>query len=172
MAVSVQIPYSSSPSMWHLKQPAAAFPTDFDGPTDNALYYNAGPLEPSSVIPMYHHSVSGEQSPITSVESPVLSKYHDSTSLSKNSKIKRSISTPNVRGQASSDVAHLALSADKRRNKLGYHRTSVACGIYSNFPPLIMYQGADQYQDIAVAVRSGVFWLLGITTIDVQTAYG
>jgi hypothetical protein len=41
-------------------------------------------------------------------------------------KIKRSMSTPNVRGQASADAA--ALSAEKRRNKLGYHRTSVACG--------------------------------------------
>jgi hypothetical protein len=38
------------------------------------------------------------------------------------------MSTPNVRGQASADAAALALSADKRRNKLGYHRTSVACG--------------------------------------------
>jgi hypothetical protein len=47
---------------------------------------------------------------------------------SKSGKVKRSLSTPNVRGQASSDAAALALSAEKRRNKLGYHRTSVACG--------------------------------------------
>ncbi len=40
--------------------------------------------------------------------------------------IKRSSSTPNVRGLASSDTA--ASLAEKRRNKLGYHRTSVACG--------------------------------------------
>jgi len=46
----------------------------------------------------------------------------------KPAKIKRSTSTPNVRGQASADAAALALSAEKRRNKLGYHRTSVACG--------------------------------------------
>ena len=43
--------------------------------------------------------------------------------------VKRSISSPNVRSlSASSDSA--AMSADKRRNKLGYHRTSVACGTY------------------------------------------
>lgn len=41
--------------------------------------------------------------------------------------IKRSSSTPNIRDQAVADAA-LAASAEKRRNKLGYHRTSVACG--------------------------------------------
>lgn len=38
------------------------------------------------------------------------------------SALKRSASTPNVRGDAGMSMA------DKRRNKLGYHRTSVACG--------------------------------------------
>lgn len=52
-------------------------------------------------------------------------------SLSKAMKLKRSMSTPNVRpGQTPPDhaAAAAALQADKRRNKLGYHRTSVACG--------------------------------------------
>ena len=40
------------------------------------------------------------------------------------SSLKRSASTPNVRGDAGMSMA------DKRRNKLGYHRTSVACGTY------------------------------------------
>ena len=42
--------------------------------------------------------------------------------------LKRSASTPNVRGHHShsSDVGMTL--AEKRRNKLGYHRTSVACG--------------------------------------------
>ncbi|KAI9670906.1 MAG: hypothetical protein M1817_003791 [Caeruleum heppii] len=44
------------------------------------------------------------------------------------SSMKRSASTPNVRGQAAADAAALSYAADKRRNKLGYHRTSVACG--------------------------------------------
>jgi hypothetical protein len=48
--------------------------------------------------------------------------------------MKRSASTPNVRGQAAIDAASLSLAADKRRNKLGYHRTSVACGRFS--PPI------------------------------------
>lgn len=43
--------------------------------------------------------------------------------------IRRSMSTSNVKGQAASESASAGLSsADKRRNKLGYHRTSVACG--------------------------------------------
>ncbi len=44
--------------------------------------------------------------------------------------IKRSASTPNVRGQAAADAAAMSL-ADKRRNKLGYHRTSIACGEFN-----------------------------------------
>ena len=42
------------------------------------------------------------------------------------SSLKRSVSTPNVRGDAGMSMA------DKRRNKLGYHRTSVACGMLSS----------------------------------------
>ena len=43
--------------------------------------------------------------------------------------IKRSMSSPNVRG-LSSAVELPGSLAEKRRNKLGYHRTSVACGSY------------------------------------------
>lgn len=49
-----------------------------------------------------------------------------SSKPSLHSVIKRSASTPNVRGLASAEAA--AALAEKRRNKLGYHRTSVACG--------------------------------------------
>jgi hypothetical protein len=45
--------------------------------------------------------------------------------------IKRSMHTPDMRGQATADAAALALSAQKRRNKLGYHKSSVACGKHS-----------------------------------------
>lgn len=43
------------------------------------------------------------------------------------SALRRSASTPNVRGLVAQETMSLA---DKRRNKLGYHRTSVACGRY------------------------------------------
>ena len=41
--------------------------------------------------------------------------------------MKRAMSTPNVRSVAGDDALAASL-AEKRRNKLGYHRTSVACG--------------------------------------------
>ena len=40
--------------------------------------------------------------------------------------VRRSASTPNVRGFNVGDIG--VSSADKRRNKLGYHRISLACG--------------------------------------------
>jgi hypothetical protein len=45
--------------------------------------------------------------------------------------IRRSASSPHIRGLASSDSSALSPTTDKRRNKLGYHRTSVACGMSS-----------------------------------------
>ncbi|RPB01866.1 hypothetical protein L873DRAFT_1675259 [Choiromyces venosus 120613-1] len=44
--------------------------------------------------------------------------------------VKRSLSTPNVQQAAamSENPGTMPYSTDKRRNKLGYHRTSVACG--------------------------------------------
>lgn len=43
------------------------------------------------------------------------------------SSLKRSASTPNVRGLVAGESG--VSLVDKRRNKLGYHRTSVACGM-------------------------------------------
>ncbi|QDS70451.1 hypothetical protein FKW77_009869 [Venturia effusa] len=42
--------------------------------------------------------------------------------------LRRSTSTPHLRGPPSGDSGPLSPNSDKRRNKLGYHRTSVACG--------------------------------------------
>lgn len=42
--------------------------------------------------------------------------------------IRRSASTPHMRNLALATSGELSPTADKRRNKLGYHRTSVACG--------------------------------------------
>ncbi|KAK1990319.1 hypothetical protein LX36DRAFT_416875 [Colletotrichum falcatum] len=45
-------------------------------------------------------------------------------------KLRRSMSTPDVRPRQTSmsDASQSGLASDKKRNKLGYHRTSVACG--------------------------------------------
>jgi hypothetical protein len=42
--------------------------------------------------------------------------------------IRRSSSTPHMRNLALAHSGELSPTTDKRRNKLGYHRTSVACG--------------------------------------------
>ncbi|KAI0830963.1 hypothetical protein F5Y06DRAFT_290548 [Hypoxylon sp. FL0890] len=50
-------------------------------------------------------------------------------SLSQEFKLKRAVSTPNVRPQGpnEADPGPLGLPNEKRRNKLGYHRTPMAC---------------------------------------------
>jgi hypothetical protein len=42
--------------------------------------------------------------------------------------LRRSSSTPHMRNMALGNTGDLSPTGDKRRNKLGYHRTSVACG--------------------------------------------
>ncbi|KFY29848.1 hypothetical protein V494_08438 [Pseudogymnoascus sp. VKM F-4513 (FW-928)] len=61
------------------------------------------------------------------LDSNLFSQELDQHGSDQGGKVKRSSSTPNIRDQAVADAA-LAASAEKRRNKLGYHRTSVACG--------------------------------------------
>jgi len=55
------------------------------------------------------------------------------------SEIKRSASSPHIRGLAVADTSALS-PTDKRRNKLGYHRTSVACGMSCPFSALDLFQ--------------------------------
>lgn len=135
MAVSVQAPLYSNSGMWGMGDPPTSFSsTDSDGLPAMAYQYPIGTsgLESSSnMIPSYHH-LPGENtqpnSPADAKPSSPNLRNRGTSAGSKSAKIKRSMSTPNVRGQSTADAAALALSAEKRRNKLGYHRTSVACG--------------------------------------------
>ena len=43
--------------------------------------------------------------------------------------LKKSLSTPHMRSVALAENGALSPTTDKKRNKLGYHRTSVACGM-------------------------------------------
>ncbi|KAL8683472.1 MAG: hypothetical protein Q9186_000512 [Xanthomendoza sp. 1 TL-2023] len=81
-------------------------------PTSPFDYTAIGPLQ--SQQPMSRASAS-----LAAARRRRLSKGSMSSSL------KRSASTPDVRGLLTPESA---MSLDKRRNKLGYHRTSVACG--------------------------------------------
>lgn len=64
--------------------------------------------------------------------SPSLLQHSNKKRRSSKSKIpaeiRRSSSTPHMRSLAITTSGELSPTADKRRNKLGYHRTSVACG--------------------------------------------
>lgn len=133
MAVSVQAPFHSKSGMWVTDdQPTAFSSIDSDAISIMAYQYPTGTssMQPSNIIPTYHHLPGEHIQPSSPADSAPLSpgsRNRGISSGSKAAKVKRSMSTPNVRGQSASDAA-LALSADKRRNKLGYHRTSVACG--------------------------------------------
>jgi len=131
MAVSVQAPLYSKLDTWLM---TAFSSTDSDAHHIMAYQYPMGTsgLESSSnMIPSYHNLPQEDahpDSPAHAMPSSPGSKNPGALTIVKSAKIKRSMSTPNVRGQSSADAAALALSAERRKNKLGYHRTAVACG--------------------------------------------
>ena len=98
-------------------------------PTNNAPQLMSSPLpfDPNTRLP----------NRITLPLAPAMTDTARRRRLSKGSGagIRRSASTPNIRKAAQRDSA-MSL-ADKRRSKLGYHRTSVACGrFYTNIHSL------------------------------------
>ncbi|KAJ5032613.1 uncharacterized protein L3040_009210 [Drepanopeziza brunnea f. sp. 'multigermtubi'] len=117
--------------MWNLGDASNTLP--FSGPeevqTSMSFQYPLPSESSSNLIPGYHHpSLNHVQPPSPAqVKSPGINGREVAPAF-ESAKVKRSMSTPNIQGQASADAAALALSAEKRRNKLGYHRTSVACG--------------------------------------------
>ena len=136
MAVSVQAPFYSKPGMWNLGEAPTAFTSPASEGLPSSMSYQyplptPGLDSSSGMIPSFHHPTLDHSQtpppPQSDIDSPNL-KNRVGPPGTKAAKVKRSMSTPNVRGQASADAAALALSAEKRRNKLGYHRTSVACG--------------------------------------------
>ena len=93
-----------------------------------------GPTEHLNITAAFEHgSLPGAMSvqpppmtPLTTAEILSQRRRRKSTSA-----LRRSASTPNVRGQPNDD-AGMTL-AEKRRNKLGYHRTSIACSVFRFF---------------------------------------
>jgi len=85
------------------------------------------PLPPQ--IPAHHieSNAAIEQSQ-AAASAEGTSKKRKSSRNKPPSDLKRSQSTPHIRGLAMADTSSLSPTIDRRRNKLGYHRTSVACG--------------------------------------------
>lgn len=112
----------------------------------------------------------------TSIPSPNMMSFTSAAIVSQRRRrkhpasLKRSASTPNVREL---DDPGMTL-AEKRRNKLGYHRTSVACGMFSfALPYLTLIRAAIEpfFQDIVGDARYAVCSLLKMRRIDVPTAF-
>ena len=92
--------------------------------------------EPEVQQPHDSLSTSFDHEDPTSIPAPTMIPLTTTAMLSQrrrrkhSASLKRSASTPNVRGFPNGD-AGMTL-AEKRRNKLGYHRTSVACGMFTS----------------------------------------
>jgi hypothetical protein len=124
-----------------VQSPASAFPV----PETTTCTSAEDPSEYYSQHPDHHHETSPHQQ--------LLKKRR--ASKDKTSIIRRSSSTPHMRNMALGTTSELSPTGDKRRNKLGYHRTSVACGKKksSRKPPLPL---TCVTQDIAADGRLGV----------------
>lgn len=97
-----------------VQSPASAFPV----PETTTCTTAEDPSEYYSQHPDHHQETSPHQQ--------LLKKRR--ASKDKTSVIRRSSSTPHMRNMALGTTSELSPTGDKRRNKLGYHRTSVACG--------------------------------------------
>jgi hypothetical protein len=136
MAVGVQAALSSKTGSWNLARPILTT-SSFSGSMTSIMSYQY-PLPPAPDVDISPSNL------INNYQLPILPPPNHSQPLNKASpirrgasgpakggKMKRSSSSPNVRGQARADQtesAFISLADEKRRNKLGYHRTSVACG--------------------------------------------
>ncbi|KAJ4356001.1 uncharacterized protein N0V89_004027 [Didymosphaeria variabile] len=74
----------------------------------------------------YYSAQTDQAGAETSPQQQLLKKRR--ASKDKTAVIRRSSSTPHMRNLALGTSSELSPTGDKRRNKLGYHRTSVACG--------------------------------------------
>ncbi|KAK1687838.1 hypothetical protein BDP55DRAFT_548923 [Colletotrichum godetiae] len=84
----------------------------------------------SGFAPNFGASGSGQASMDHGAHDPTDQERRDSILQASRRKSKRSLNKPNIRlRQANiSDSSQSGQAGDKKRNKLGYHRTSVACG--------------------------------------------
>lgn len=93
-----------------------SFPTGSDPTLPGASYSEASSSGVSDGMPP------------PSAGSASSSKKRKPTKPKLSADLRRVVSTPHMRGLAQAETSPLSPTSDKRRNKLGYHRTSVACG--------------------------------------------
>ena len=158
MAVVAPPPFKSDLDPWGSGD-SAIYPTTSSASMTDIMSYQYPPPPPQNgaemELPSSGYMPSYSVPPQTSSgmdirPSPDSGVHHRerSDSFSKSMKLKRSISTPIVgpplpqaptqqpptpQQSTTPDNSVLGLSGEKRRNKLGYHRTSVACGKFSTW---------------------------------------
>ena len=135
----------------NIKLPAIASTPDqsLPSPMDNA----PGPL--SDFDNLDQSSASAQRTMSRSSASLAIQRRRRSSKGSMSSSLKRSASSPNVRGVSGAENG-MSL-ADKRRNKLGYHRTSIACGTYG-----AVMAAAGAYMEVAHCRRRKIRCLLAL----------
>ena len=91
---------------------------------------DSGSLQsPADHVPSSKPTVTGQE----------FGTHHSSSKKRRSSKskvpgeLRRSTSTPHMRNLALGNAGELSPTSNKPRNKLGYHRTSVACGMWNKF---------------------------------------
>ena len=140
MAVGLEATQFAKTGHWNLALPTVKPQRNSDPMTSIMSYQYPLPPAPDVDVPlsnMVNYHLPAIAPPInTQVLSKASPVRRGQSGPSKTGKMKRSASSPNVRGQARADQpesAFISLADEKRRNKLGYHRTSVACGQFPTF---------------------------------------
>lgn len=144
MAAAVQQPMSANPQSFHHYATYSA-----TGPVMSNSYSSSSPSTtsappphpaPPPLVPS-HDFAEQSQAPAHlafassyhPAPSPALAKRRSSKGKLPLDLIKRSSSTPQMRNLAAVEGDSMSPTTDKKRNKLGYHRTSVACGKNMSF---------------------------------------
>lgn len=132
MAVHIQVQLEVKPIILDLEFNQNKCSSDFKNSKKSMSSRSPPPasgMDSSILFPCFHNSLDLAKplSPTTSkMNSPTAEKK--SWSSIKTTKINKSPSTSTHVATYSTDTSSLILSTEKKRNKLGYHRTSVACG--------------------------------------------
>ncbi|KAI0478541.1 hypothetical protein GGR56DRAFT_689418 [Xylariaceae sp. FL0804] len=128
MAVSVQHYQQNERTTWEPRD-SMTYPSYSSWLVTDIMSYPYRPTQEDPEADLTHQSyLPGYPPPSTSsMERMPLAQRRETLSRFK---LKKSLSTPNVRPQGNdllSEHGSLGLSGEKKRNKLGYHRTLVAC---------------------------------------------
>jgi hypothetical protein len=139
---SMQLPPSFSKEYWGQGDNTTATSTgtagaDYQSQKHNSTVNSSAPFTPQHPPPSHSTGAPASLNPPQHSNSGTwrrrLTKTRSLTTMA--SSVKRSLSTPNVQHAAAAAAEVVSKMSDpqytdKRRNKLGYHRTSVACGTF------------------------------------------